>query len=157
MKPSSLGRLGGVSHVSCMDRRTVAPQPGAGPYAQLEAFGLARLEGLCTLFGSHPVRVLARCGGESEVFLDLAGNIQIQYYGALGASHDEQSLWVEGPRGSLRQAGRWLLWRKRGWPRFVPWGFSSGRHAGSASGSSQTLLAAIQRSSERGEVVELGR
>jgi hypothetical protein len=119
-------------------------------------FGLARLENLCVLFGAQPVRVMARCGdATSEVFLELAGNLQIQYFGALGASHDEHRLWVEGRRGSLRAEGAFLWWRKRGWPRFLPWGLLLGSQLNAGAGQDSALREAILRSSEQGKVVEL--
>jgi hypothetical protein len=77
--------------------------------------GSSRLSGshglkICEWLGAAPVRVMARCGPEtSEVFPELQGGLQIQYYGAIGASHDEQSLWVEGARGSLQKKGRFAL------------------------------------------------
>jgi hypothetical protein len=161
MKRSSLSRVGAVSHVSCIDRRLISGPGGAAagmPCRQLMDFGLARLENLCTLFGAQPVRVMARCGeATSEVFLELAGNLQIQYFGALGASHDEQSLWVEGPRGSLRAEGAVLWWRKRGWPKFLPWGLQLRSHLNAGEAQNSALRDAILRSSELGKVVELAR
>src|SRR4051812_34673806 len=128
MKRSSLSRVGAISHVSCIDRRLDrAPEGGAKTsFSQLESFGLIKLQELCGLLEAQPVRVMARCSGtSSEVFLELTGNVQIQYSGMLGASHAEQSLWVEGPRGSVRAQGALIWWRKRGWPKFLPWGLQS--------------------------------
>lgn len=160
MNRNSLAKVGAASHVSCIDRR-VAASPGAGAvssYRQLADFGLQRLEGLCALLGARPTRVMARCGATtSEVFLELQGNLHLQYFGALGASHDEQTLWVEGPRGSMRADGSLIWWRKRGWPKFLPWRLrpsSSENPRGVAKDS--RLLAAIIRASEEGKVIELG-
>ena len=144
-----------------MDLRRIsgAGSAAAGlPCRQLMEFGLAQLENLCALFGAQPVRVMARCAeATSEVFLELEGNLQIQYFGALGASHDEQSLWVEGPRGSLRAEGAILWWRKRGWPKFLPWGLQLHSQWNAGEGLDPALRAAILRSSEQGKVVELAR
>ena len=161
MKRSSLSRVGVIGHVSCIDRRVVSGARGAAagmPFRQLTGFGLAQLEDLCVLLGAQPVRVMARCDeATSEVFLELAGNLQIQYFGALDASHDEQSLWVEGSRGSLRSEGAVLWWRQRGWPVFVPWGLQLGSRLKSGEGQNSALREAILRSSEQGKVVELAR
>ena len=161
MKRSSVSRVGAISHVSCIDRRVIsgAGSAAAGmPCRQLISFGLARLENLCALVGAQPVRVMARCDETtSEVFLELAGNLQIQYFGKLGASHDEQSLWVEGPRGSLRAAGAVLWWRKRGWPKFLPWGLQLRSHSNAGDGQDSALREAVLRSSAQGKVVELAR
>ena len=161
MKRSSFSRVGAITHVSCIDRRILAGAEGAAagsPCRQLMGFGLAQLESLCTLFGAKPVRVMARCGeATSEVFLELAGNLQIQYFGALGARHDEQSLWVEGQRGSLHAEGAVLWWRKRGWPKFLPWGLQLRPRLNAGAGQNSALREAILRSSEQGKVVELAR
>ena len=128
------GKVGVISHVSYIDRRPWSDLgEGAAdiPYLQLTRFGLDNLENLCSLFDADPLRVLARCSRPpwsnaaqcttTEVFLELEGNIQVQYFGSATSSHREQSLWIEGDRGSLRSDGVAVLWRKRGWPKFVPW------------------------------------
>lgn len=157
MRPGSLTKVGVVTHVSCIDRR-----PGAkgtsrpAPYAQLEAYALSRLESLCALLGSRPVRVMAHCEDTtSEVFLELANGVQIQYFGSLQASRGEQRLWVEGPPGSLLHEGVVLWWRKRGWPKFLPWGFACFAGKGTQ-GKDGALFEAIRQANEKGRVVSLG-
>jgi len=132
-----LGRLvrnvDAISHVSYIDRR---PPSDLGEishgarYAQLVRFGLDQIESLRSLFDARPVKVMARCtepqsttdrGTTAELMLELERNIHVQYFGSTGASHREQSLWVEGKGGSLRSEGANVWWRKRGWPRFVLW------------------------------------
>jgi hypothetical protein len=132
-----LGRLvrnvDAISHVSYIDRR---PRSDLGEishgtrYAQLIRFGLDQIESLRSLFDARPVKVMARYtepqsttdrGTTAELMLELERNIHVQYFGSTGASHREQSLWVEGKGGSLRSEGANVWWRKRGWPRFVLW------------------------------------
>ena len=129
-----LRNVGSISHVSYIDRR---PRSDLGdgaanaPYAQLIRFGLDQLETLRSLFDASPVRVMARYtepssssdvrGTTAELLLELERNIHVQYFGSTGASHREQSLWVEGKGGSLRSEGASVWWRKRGWPRFLLW------------------------------------
>ena len=129
-----LRNAGSISHISYVDRR---PRSDLGdvaanaPYAQLIRFGLDQLESLRSLFDASPVRVMARYtepsstsdvrGTTAELLLELERNIHVQYFGSTGASHREQSLWVEGKGGSLRSEGASVWWRKRGWPRFLLW------------------------------------
>lgn len=126
-----LAKVGVVSHVSYVDRR---PPPAAGdgtgdhPYGQLTSFALDHFESLRRLFGQEPVRIMARCGrlpwregATTEAFLELEDNTHVQYYGSTAASREERSVWIEGSRGSLRLDGPGIWWRRRGWPRFVPW------------------------------------
>ena len=161
MKRTALSRVGAISHVSCVDRRRISGAGGVAAgiaFRQLMGFGLVRIENLCELLGAQPVRVMARCReATSEVFLELEGNLQIQYFGALAASHDEQRLWVEGPRGSLRAEGAVLWWRKRGWPVFLPWRLQLRSHVTAGEGKNSALREAILRSSEQGKVVALAR
>ncbi len=131
---SLLGKVGRISHVSYSDRRLWSDLDGNTadvPYLQLTRFGLDNLESLRSLFPGNPLRVMARCSRApwssaapcttTEVFLELEGNIHVQYFGSATSSRREQSLWIEGDRGSLRSDGAAVWWRKRGWPRFVPW------------------------------------
>ena len=161
LKQSSLTRVGAISHISCIDRRRSSGEEGAAagmPHRQLVDYGLARLEDLCALLGAQPIRVMARCSAAtSEVFLEVAGNLQIQYFGALGATHDEQSLWVEGQRGSLRTEGAVLWWRKRGWPKFLPWRLQLAAPLKASAGSSSALREAVLLSNEQAKAVALAR
>ena len=153
MKRSILSQVGAVTHVSCIERR-VAKLPDA-PFGQLSTGGLATLESLCLMLEAKPVRVMARCSSDSsEVFMHLSNGAQVQYYGAAGATAEEQSVWVEGPRGSLRREGAFIYWRKRGWPKFLPWRLSSSSR-GARSADDSALSQAIRRSSEQGSMVTL--
>src|SRR5262245_48439320 len=128
---SLVRNVGSISHVSYIDRRPRSELGAAGaPYAQLILFGLIQIDSLCSLFDSRAVKVMARYseqmgsgiqGTTAEVLLELERNIHVQYFGSTGASHREQSLWVEGKGGSLRSEGANVWWRKRGWPRFLLW------------------------------------
>lgn len=131
---SFLGKVSPISHVSFIDRRPWSDLTGSDeevPYLQLTRFGLDNLESLRSLFNADPLRVMARCTRApwssaaqcttTEVFLELEGNIHVQYFGSATSSQREQSLWIEGDRGSLRSDGAIVWWRKRGWPRFAPW------------------------------------
>jgi hypothetical protein len=154
MKRRLLSKVGAVTHVTCIERQ-VSALPREAPYGQLIQSGLRALEGLCRALEARPVSVMARCtASSSEVFLHLSNGAQVLYYGAVGTASDERSLWIEGPRGSLRSAGALTWWRKRGWPKFLPWRFSSSwpRHSKAAEGP---LLQAIRRSSEQSTTVAL--
>jgi predicted dehydrogenase len=130
--------VGSISHVSYIDRRPRADLGVAANarHAQLIRFGLDQIESLRSLFDASPVRVMARYtepssnidvrGTTAEVLLELERNIHVQYFGSTGASHHEQSLWVEGKGGSLRSEGASVWWRKRGWPRFLLWRWKPG-------------------------------
>jgi predicted dehydrogenase len=131
---SLVGKVGSVTHVSFIDRRPWSDVRGnvdGAPYLQLTRFGLDNLESVSRLFDADAVRVMARCTQApwstgvrcttTEVFLELKGNIHVQYFGCATSSQREQSLWIESVRGSLRSDGTIVWWRKRGWPRFVPW------------------------------------
>jgi predicted dehydrogenase len=125
--------VGPISHVSYIDRRPrsdIGDVSDSALYAQLIRFGLDQIESLRSLFDARPVRVMARYtesrsategGATAELMLELERNIHVQYFGSTRAGHREQSLWVEGKAGSLRSEGAHVWWRKRGWPRFVPW------------------------------------
>jgi hypothetical protein len=164
-----LGKVGSVSHVSCIDRRVAsAPGTAAGTeYTQLHQCGLDHLLGASALLGSVPARVMARSsrpsqraaahGAVSEVFLELANGQHVQYFGSLAASHAERTIWIEGPLGSLRAQGKWVWFRKRGWPRFVPWRWvANGARGGAADAdAAHALLEAIVRSDQDGIVAEI--
>jgi hypothetical protein len=146
--------VGAVTHVTCIERQ-VSALPREAPYGQLTQSGLRALEGLCRVLEARPVSVMARCtASSSEVFVHLSNGAQMQYYGAVGAAADERSLWIEGPQGSLRSAGAFTWWRKRGWPKFLPWRFSSS-WAGHSEAAEGPLLEAIRRSNEQSTMVAL--
>jgi predicted dehydrogenase len=193
-----LGKVAPVSHVSFIDRRPgsdLAGRDAEADYAQLTHFGLDNLESMRSLFNADPLRVMARCTRApwsntapyttTEVFLELAGNVHVQYFGSATSSRREQSLWIEGARGSLRCDGAVVWWRKRGWPRFAPWrwrpraavdagrSFATAAHrsltvsqelraAGAAGAAARraafaplALLEAVMRSNEEARVVEM--
>src|SRR5262245_47573479 len=102
-----LGKVGSVSHVSCLDRRLGSPAAaveGANQYSQLRHCGLDHLLGASALLGSAPSQVMARCsqrsqgdaahGAVSEVFLELANGQHVQYFGSIAASHAERTIWI---------------------------------------------------------------
>jgi hypothetical protein len=127
------GRIGTVTHVSCVDRRARAVEsPGAGEidYVQLLAYGADHLAWIRDLLGVDPVRIMARCGRApwqskphgalTKAFLEMASGVHVQYHGSLVANRDHHELWIDGERGALRTDGRLVWFRKAGWPRFVP-------------------------------------
>ena len=129
-----IGKVGPISHVSLIDRRPATDRGGGdsdSPYRQLTRCGLDGLSSVQALFGADPLRVMARCGGvrsggaspgaTTEAFIELEHDIQVQYFGSEESNQREQTLWIEGRHGSLRCDGRWIWWRKRGWPKFAPW------------------------------------
>ena len=129
-----IGKVGPISHVSLIDRRPATDRSGGdvdSPYRQLLRCGLDGLSSVQALFGANPLRVMARCGGvgsggaalgaTTEAFVELENDIHIQYFGSEASNQREQTLWIEGRHGSLRCDGRWIWWRKRGWPKFAPW------------------------------------
>lgn len=129
-----LGKVGAVTHVSYIDRRLPAgldePRPGTA-YAQLIHFGLGHFDSLRRLFGRAPVRIMARCetppwgpggpGATTAAFLELEGDLHVQYFGSIASNRTEHRVWIEGAQGSLQMDGPGIWWRKRGWPRFLPW------------------------------------
>jgi hypothetical protein len=154
MTRRALSWVGEVSHINCVDRR-ITPTGVSGEYQQLESIGLPRLVQLCALFDAKPVKAMARCAPVTEVFLELSNNVQVHYTGVLGATHEECSLWIEGNKGSLKASGSWLLWRKRGWPKFVPVGLNFLKSESAESTFSQKLLVALKKSVQEKKVVTL--
>lgn len=159
-----LGMVGTISHVSFSDRRPWAdlalPQQGAAdPAAQCAQFAsvaAGQLGSLCDLLKSEPRSVMARLarpsfsdlpnGATTEVFLELQNGLQIQYFGSAASSVAEQELWIDGSKGSLRANGKIVLWRKKGWPRFVPIRWHFGSTAAARAGlnhNTQRVLAAV--------------
>lgn len=136
------GRIGTVTHVTCIDRSASASESlgAASPeYVQLLAYGADHLAWIRDLLGVEPVRVLARCGrvpwrpeqhgSLTEAFLEMASGVHVQYHGSLASNRDHHELWIDGERGVLRTDGRLVWFRKAGWPRFVPVAGSLGRRA----------------------------
>ena len=127
------GRIGTVTHVSCVDRRARGVEPSASAeveYLQLLAYGADHLAWIRDLLAVDPVRVMARCGGAlrqagsqgslTEAFLAMASGVHVQYHGSLASDRDRHELWIDGERGALRTDG-YLVWlRRKGWPRFAP-------------------------------------
>jgi hypothetical protein len=127
------GRIGTVTHVSCVDRRARGVESFGSAeveYLQLLAYGADHLARVRDLLGVDPVRVMARCGrmpwqferhgSLTAAFLEMASGVHVQYHGSLASSHDHHELWIDGERGVLRTDGRLIWFRKTGWPRFVP-------------------------------------
>jgi hypothetical protein len=136
-----LGKVGPISHVSYIDRRPRAELGAAANgdkrYAQLTTFGIDHALTLQTLLNAEASSVIARCradeaGVRSELFLTLGGNVHVQYYGSCASDASEQSVRVDGRAGALWSTGSAVWFRKRGWPKFVPWRWWPG-HAPSTS------------------------
>jgi predicted dehydrogenase len=189
-----LGMVGTISHVSFADRRPWTDLPAAqsavantdaAQCAQLANVAFGQLVSLCELLKSEPRSVMARLGrppftelpvgATTEVFLELHNGLHIQYFGSAASSVAEQELWIDGSRGALRADGKYVWWRKKGWPRFVPirWHFGSttparagiadnakrvlaavhaGGAANRATASLDLLLAVLRSSAERREL-----
>jgi predicted dehydrogenase len=131
------GKVGTITHVSCMDRRS---RPAGGSdvagaeYPQVVDVATHHFDTLRAILGVNPVSVMARCGTSSwsaygpgsrtEALLEMERNIHVQYHGSLTPNRDEHMLWIEGDTGVLWTDGVRIWWRKRGWPVFLPvrWG-----------------------------------
>jgi predicted dehydrogenase len=125
------GRIGTVTHVSCVDRRAQSVERLASSeveYLQLLAYGADHLAWIRSLLGVDPVQVMARCGRApwqppgslTQAFLAMAGGVHVQYHGSLVSDRDRHELWIDGERGVLSTAGYLIWFRKKGWPRFAP-------------------------------------
>ena len=158
------GRIGTVTHVSCVDRRARGMESlGAGEidYVQLLAYGADHLTWIRGLLEVEPVRVMARCGrvpwqlerhgSLTEAFLEMASGVHVQYHGSLASNRDNHELWIDGERGVLRTDGRLVWFRKTGWPAFAP---VAGTLRQWVDASSPAARAAARR--ERLEAVERG-
>jgi hypothetical protein len=150
------GRVGTVTHVSCVDRRAHGVERvGAGEidYVQLLAHGADHLAWICDLLGVDPVRIMARCGRVpwqskphgtlTEAFLEMASGVHVHYHGSLVANRDHHELWIDGERGALRTDGRLVWFRKAGWPLFVP--VAASRQRWAEASSSPPARAAARR------------
>jgi predicted dehydrogenase len=129
------GRVGTVSHVSCIDRRS---RPAQGnflaqiDYPQVLDVGAHHFDSLRSMLGVNPVRVIARCskvpwseyqhGSTTEALLEMEHNVHVQYHGSLTSNRHEHALWIEGDKGVLWTDRSRLWWRKRGWRFFLPIG-----------------------------------
>jgi predicted dehydrogenase len=127
------GRIGTVTHVSCVDWRARGVESlGSAEidYVQLLAYGADHLAWIRDLLEVDPVRVMARCGRVSwqfephgsltAAFLEMAGGVHVQYHGSLVSNRDHHELRIDGGRGVLRTDGRVVWFRKTGRSLFVP-------------------------------------
>jgi predicted dehydrogenase len=127
------GRIGTLTHVSCVDRHRSLAQSNPlmqANYAQVLDVGIHHFDRLRRMLGVNPVRLIARCskapwsayrhGSTTEALLEMEHNIHVQYHGSLTSNHDEHRLWIEGDRGVLWTDRSRLWWRKRGWRLFLP-------------------------------------
>ncbi|HEY7709389.1 MAG TPA: Gfo/Idh/MocA family oxidoreductase [Candidatus Entotheonella sp.] len=127
------GKVGTVTHVSCIDRRRqTAAARGGSPvdYMQLHEVAAHHFDSLRGLLGRNAVRVMAQSspapgslyphGLTTEAFFEMEDHIPIQYYGSLTANRDAFELRIEGEYGALRTDGRRLWWRKKGARFFLP-------------------------------------
>jgi predicted dehydrogenase len=127
------GRVGTVSHVSCIDRRSCPAQGNSLAqvgYAQVLDVGAHHFDTLRSILGVNPVSAMARCGkspwsahrhgSTTEALLEMEHNVHVHYHGSLTSNRDEHALWIEGDRGVLWTDRSRLWWRKRGWRFFLP-------------------------------------
>jgi predicted dehydrogenase len=127
------GKVGTVTHVSCIDRRrrrAAAPAGSPVDYRQLREVAAHHFDSLRGVLGRNPVRVMAQSsqppdspdphGSTTEAFFEMEDHIPIQYYGSLTANRDAFELRIEGEHGALRTDVRRLWWRKRGSRFFLP-------------------------------------
>ena len=127
------GRVGTITHVSCVDRRSCPAQGNflaQADYAQVLDVGAHHFDNLRSMLGVNPVSVMARCskapwsayrhGSTTETLLEMDHNIHVQYHGSLTSNRNEHALWIEGDRGVLWTDRSRLWWRKRGWRFFLP-------------------------------------
>jgi hypothetical protein len=162
------GRVGTVTHVSCVDRRALGVERGGAgeiDYVQLLAYGADHLAWIRDLLGVDPVRIMARCGrvpwqskphgALTDAFLEMASGVHVQYHGSLAANRDHHELRIDGERGVLRADGRLVWFRKAGWPLFVPFAASHRRWADASSSPSARAAARRERlgAVERGEAL----
>jgi predicted dehydrogenase len=160
------GRIGTVTHVSCVDRRTPGAERSASAeveYLQLLAYGADHLDWIRDLLGVDPVRVMARCGrvparsgphgSLTEAFLAMASGVHVQYHGSVASDRDRHELWIDGERGALRTDGYLVWFRRKGWPRFAPVAASLRGWAGAASTPAARAAARHERLAvfERGD------
>jgi predicted dehydrogenase len=159
------GRIGTVTHVSCVDRRARSMEslPSSEvEYLQLLAYGADHLAWIRDLLGADPVQVMARCGRApwqepngslTEAFLAMAGGVHVQYHGSLASDRNRHELWIDGECGVLSADGYLVWFRKKGWPRFAPVAASFRGLADAASSSAARAAARRERlgALERGD------
>ena len=125
------GKVGTVTHVSCIDRRTQALDGVAGGEMwQLREVAASHFDSLRGVLDTNPVRGMAQIsnapwgleleGTTTEAFWEMEQKIPVQYYGSLTSNRDEFELRVEGEYGALRADRRRVWWRKRGARFFLP-------------------------------------
>jgi predicted dehydrogenase len=127
------GRIGTLTHVSCVDRRLSSAQGHSlmqADYVHVLDVGIHHFDSLRRMLGVNPVSLMARCskapwslyrhGSTTEALLEMEHNIHVQYHGSLTSNRDEHMLWIEGDRGVLWTDRSRLWWRKRGWRFFLP-------------------------------------
>lgn len=132
------GWIGSVTHASLISQsRFPADDPlGQLEYSQLLAQGVEELAAAEMVLGARPASVICRTeappwspyrhGSRTELFLEFEGQVHLHYQGKLAPDAGEQEIWIEGQKGTLWSDGQRVWWRKRGWPRFVP--FPKARH-----------------------------
>lgn len=127
------GRVGTITHVSCIDRRE---RPAKGnflshaDYSQVLDVGCHHFDSLRSILGVNPVTVTARCskapwsayqhGSTTEAYVEMERNINVQYYGSLTSNGYDHSLRIEGNKGVLWTDRHRVWWRKRGGRFFIP-------------------------------------
>jgi len=141
------GRLGPITHVSCIDRRSRSMPhqiPADGMHQQLVGVAAHHFDSLRAILGLKPATVIARVTGDrgsrTEALLEMEGNIHVQYHGSLVSNRNEFDLWIEGHHGVLWTDGARISWRKRGWPVFVPIRFHRSDRGQYSSASAAILL-----------------
>ena len=124
-------RVGTITHVSWIDRRSVSSEEDASvPYSHLVSVGVHHFERLRRILRADPVSLIARCnrsawspyqhGSTTEAFVKMENNIHFQYFGSLTSRQNEHILWIEGDKGVLKVENSRIWWRKLGWRFFVP-------------------------------------
>ncbi len=127
------GKVGNITHVSCVDRRLRAAKGnflGYVDYAQVLDVGAHHFDSLRCILGVNPVSMMARCskapwseyrhGSTTEALIEMEDSVHVQYYGSLTANRYEHELWIEGDKGVLWTDRSRIWWRKRGWKFFMP-------------------------------------
>ena len=88
------GKVGTVTHVSCIDRRQAVSGPGgaSADYRHLYEVAAHHFDTLRSILGRNPVRVMAQScpapnrpgsdGSTTEAFFEMEDHIPIQYYGS---------------------------------------------------------------------------
>ena len=148
------GKVGRVTHVSCVDRRSLPPtndDRAQTRHVQLIHVAIDHFDTLRSIVGLNPTSAIARStrapwsqyrhGSTSEAIVEMEGGVSVQYHGTLTSSRDEHSLWIDGDKGTLWTNRTHVWWRKRGWPLFVPV-LTRKAHAGGRSRDGMPVLLA---------------